>query len=252
MNSGNILSINYDRVIRVEEIELTTSNAGYYDYEYTTATIDGVEYTVFYKYGDNPENYIKPEIIDGVAKTFIQIETKKSYSYTAPACSKFKINYADVDKEGSGRNPNTGVMVRERIGSYISVDLSWDLIPNSDNYNKWYKVLTHLPPSFNVELLMPSGEIETYQMYRGDVSTDLYLFYKDRQLWKGLTTTFIQFDITEYDDKFDPNVNLEDEIIYEGKMYTISKQASIYGDMIIKEVPDYQLQFYIANGWDVQ
>ena len=54
---------------------------------------------------------------NGFAKTVI-----------APACTKYQVSYADVDKEGSGRNPLTGEMYRERIGSYIKLDLINSLV----------------------------------------------------------------------------------------------------------------------------
>lgn len=128
----------------------------------------------------------------------------KTYTHVAPPCSQYKISYADIDKEGSGRNSLTGQMVRERIGSYMKLDLAWDLIPNTKEYNNWYEILTHLPPSFFCKLLLPNGEIQEKEFYRGDISTTLYLFTKDRQIWNGLSTTFTQMNLDEYDDSKEP------------------------------------------------
>lgn len=129
-----------------------------------------------------------------------------TYRHIAPPCSNYKVNYADVDKEGSGRNSLTGEMFRERIGNYRSIDLTWNLIPNTKEYNNWYKVLTHLPTSFHCKSLMPTGEIEDREFYRTDVSTTLYLFVKDSQIWQGLSTTFVQYNLDEYDDNFEPEL----------------------------------------------
>ena len=95
-------------------------------------------------------------------------------------------------------------MFRERIGKYCSIDLTWDLIPNSDEYNKWYKILTHLPPKFKARLLMPGGEIEEKEFYRTDISTELYLWTDGKQIWRGLSTSFVQWNVDEYDDTYEP------------------------------------------------
>lgn len=205
---GQLLTIYYDRVISSEEIELTPENCNQYGYLSTTKKINDIEYVVYYKQDESPENYIMP-IIDestGLATTTILYEQTKRYTHIAPACSSFDINYADVDKEGSGRNDSTGEMIRERLGSYCKVDLTWDLIPNSKEYNNWWKILTHLPTNFYAELLMPSGAIETIQFYRADVSTKLYVFVADRQIWQGLSTSFIQWNLTEINDDFEPEL----------------------------------------------
>lgn len=220
MVQGNLLEISYKRITNIETIELTASNCEGYGYHSTKAkiTVDGVEgeYTVYYKWGNKPEEYVYPNefkerVIDGVLKK-VAITYHEKYTETpipphvAPACSGFKISFADVDKEGSGRNSLTGEMFRERIGSYIKVDLTWDLIPNTIEYNNWYKVLTHLPPTFNCKMLMPSGNIETKEFYRGDISTTLHLFVSNRQIWTGLSTTFTQTKLDEYNDMEEPDL----------------------------------------------
>lgn len=215
MVQGNLLEISYKRITNIETIELTKSNCENYAYHSTTAkiTVDGVEeeYTVYYKWGNKPEEYVFPhefKIIENqkVAITYHDIYTEELFKHIAPACSGFKISFADVDKEGSGRNSLTGEMFRERIGSYMKVDLTWDLIPNTIEYNNWYKVLTKLPPTFNCKMLMPSGNIETKEFYRGDISTTLHLFVSNRQIWTGLSTTFTQTKLDEYNDMEEPDL----------------------------------------------
>lgn len=132
--------------------------------------------------------------------------TSVEFRHVSPPCSNFKVNFADVDKEGSGRNELTGEMFRERIGSYCMLDLTWDLIPNTTEYNNWYKILTHLPPKFNAIVEMPSGEKETKQFYRTDISTELYLFISNKKIWQGLATTFVQFNLDEFDDNAEPEL----------------------------------------------
>ena len=211
MAKENLLEIYYDRVATSEEIILTEENCEQYGYIATTTTLDGIDgVLVFYKEGTSEEEFIQPTSKDeeGNYITTIIYETYQRYSHIAPPCSSYKPSFADVDKEGSGRNSLTGEMFRERIGSYSMLTLTWDLIPNSKEYNNWYRILTHLPPYFYAKLLSPNGEIVEKKMYRGDVETDLYLFVEDGQMWKGLSTTFTQWDIDPYDDTLEPTLEV--------------------------------------------
>ena len=164
------------------------------------------------------------------------------YTHIAPPCSSFKVSYADVDKEGSGRNSLTGEMFRERIGHYCKIDLTWDLIPNSQNYNNWYKVLTHLPPKFNASFLMPNGEIDTKEMYRTDISTELYLFVSkdDYQMWKGLATSFVEWNVNEYDDNT------------EAKIDWLVWKINENGVKQTKEVDGTQVEKALEEGWELE
>lgn len=202
--NGNLLEISYERIILSEEITLTVDNCALYGYAPKVEEIDGVSYTLFYKKDDPSQNVVSYEIINGVAITKILDNTYQEYSHIAPPCSNFKVHFADVDKEGSGRNSLTGEMFRERIGRYFSIDLTWDLIPNSEEYNRWYKILTHLPPKFKAKLLMPSGEIEEKEFYRTDVTTELYLWTDGIQIWRGLATSFVEWSVEPYDDTYEP------------------------------------------------
>lgn len=202
---GNLLEIYYQRVDKeYNDILLTVGNCADYGYVAIEKEINGVNRTVFYKNTETPDDYITP---DEEGNTYIDYVTyTEPYKHVAPACSSFKISFADVDKEGSGRNSLTGEMYRERIGKYIKIDLTWDLIPNTIEYNNWYKVLTSLPPFFNAKFLSPNGEIEDKKFYRTDVTTDLYLFISNRQMWKGLATSFVQANVDVYEDKLEPDL----------------------------------------------
>ena len=205
-----LLEIYYERIIYEEEVTLSTQNCYSYGYLPTSIVLDDVNYTVYYKQGDTVENIV-PYEYDKENKTCITkiiLSEKTTYNHIAPPCSKYQISFADVDKEGSGRNSQTGEMFRERVGKYIMLTIAWNLIPNTKEYNNWYKILTHLPPMVYLKLLLPSGEIVEKKMYRGDISTDLYLFVDDSygysQIWQGLQTTFTQWDIDEYDNAIEP------------------------------------------------
>lgn len=198
MAKENLLKISYKRVVSTEEVVLTLENCESYGYTATSIEIDGQTWIAFINKETNET--IRPNIENGVATTKVLYEKKKEYTHIAPPCSKYNISYADVDKEGSGRNSLTGEMFRERIGNYCMLEVAWDLIPNTKEYNNWYKILTSLPPYVNLHLLKPNGNIEIKKMYRGDISTNLYLFVENAQIWQGLSTTFTQWDVDPYDD----------------------------------------------------
>ena len=101
---GNLLEISYERIISSEEITLTIDNCSLYGYVSKTEEIDGVSYTVFYKEDDPNQDVIGYEIVNGVAITKILNNVYKEYTHIAPSRSNFKVQFVDVDKEGSGRN----------------------------------------------------------------------------------------------------------------------------------------------------
>ena len=204
MSNYNLLEIYYDRVVSVEDVELTTNNCGDYDYSYSTKEIDGTTYTIFYKTGDSADNYIKGE--DGLPTNVIEKETTERYTHIAPPPSKYEFSFADVDKEGSGRNSLTGEMFRERIGYYTMLTISWDLIPNTKEYHNWYRILTSLPDKVYLKLLTPNGDVEEKAYYRGDISTSLYLFISEKTIWQGLSTTFTEWYVNEYDNSKEPTL----------------------------------------------
>lgn len=178
---------------------------------------------------------------NGFAKTVI-----------APACTKYQVSYADVDKEGSGRNPLTGEMYRERIGSYIKLDLTWDLIPGTTEYQNWYKTLTSLPKSFEAEYLDPSSnELVKKKFYRTDIQTELYLFVDENcNIWRGLSTSFVQNDVSSFSWE-----GVSRKVFYLGSKKGIGREVVVTNkesfsnlDLIksseTKDIEEYNEEFY--------
>ncbi len=188
----NLLKVSYDRIVGKNRIELTDSN--YENYNFLK---------------DDKGYYQKDENGDKVYTTYTEENITQSFSHILPNPSSFFTTYSDVDKEGSGRNETTGQMERERIGHYCSLDVTWDIIPNSKERINLVKILRNLPIEF--KLTYKDSDIEasssvTKTFYRADISEDLYMFLEDNQIWKGLSTSFIQFDVESYDDGKEPEL----------------------------------------------
>ena len=187
----DLLKISYERIVGTQEIELNDSN--YQEYGYAK------DDSGYYKYDSEQE--------ENVYFTTHEIDITETYTHILPNPSKFDDTYADVDKEGSGRNESNGQMQRERIGHYCSIDVQWNIIPNSNERINLIRILRKLPPKFRLEYHdsdSVSNVTTTKEFYRADISESLYLFVEDSQLWQGISTTFIQFDVEEYNDQEEP------------------------------------------------
>lgn len=187
----DLLKISYERIVGTQEIELNDSN--YQEYGYAK------DDSGYYKYDSEQE--------ENVYFTTHEIDILKTYTHILPNPSKFDDTYADVDKEGSGRNESNGEMQRERIGHYCSIDVQWNIIPNSNERINLIRILRNLPPKFRLEYHdsdSVSNVTTTKEFYRADISESLYLFVEDSQLWQGISTTFIQSNVEEYNDQEEP------------------------------------------------
>lgn len=195
MANGNnikvdLLSVTYSRPIETIVVELTDDN-------YTS-----------YGYKKDDNGYYKYDVAlnENVYATEVYFDRKGSFSHTLPNPSSFAITYSDIDRSGSGRDEN-GNVVRDRMGHYMSIDVTWDIVENSAERRDLVKILRNTPPIFTLAFHdsdNKADEIKLISCYHGDIKENLYLFMKDNQIWKGLATTFIQSDITPYDDTIEP------------------------------------------------
>lgn len=191
----DLLKVSYDRIIGTNKITLTDDNYDQYGY---LKDSEG-----YYIYDEEYDEKVYNKL------GYVEIDEKKHFEHILPNPSKFSPTYSDVDKEGSGRNENNGEMIRERIGFYQAFDVTWDIVPDSKKGVNLMRILRSLPPSFTLEYHdsdILQNETKTGTFYHGDISCDLYLFLSDRQIWKGITTTFIQYDVTPYDDGIEPEL----------------------------------------------
>lgn len=221
----NLLTIKYRRVIGEEKIIINENN--YMEYELipvivTEDTINNFDLESSYLldpnssivYGNTYYSKQDPITGKGIIYEYILEEQTQEYQHILPNPSKMDITYSDVDREGSGRNENDGMMVRERIGHYQSIAVQWNIIPNEIKRRNLVKVLKSLPPSFTL-IYYDNDNKQTKEMlaYHSDIQDSAFLFVKDNQIWQGLSTSFIQFDITPYDDGKDPTLENEGQVI---------------------------------------
>lgn len=193
MSNIILLKVIYERIIGTNEITLTDNN--YEEYGYLK------DENGYYKFDVDDET----KIYD----TTVSVDITKEYSHILPNPTSLKKTYSDVDKEGSGRNSSDGMMSRERIGNYCSIDLTWDIIPNTIERINLIRILRSLPPKITLEYNDSDNNYETktmQEMYRSDISEDLYMFTKDKQIWQGLSTSFVQWNVESYDDSIEPTL----------------------------------------------
>ena len=187
----DLLKISYERIVGTQEIELNDSTSQEYGY--------AKDDNGYYQYDSEQE--------ENVYFTTHEIDILKTYTHILPNPSKFDDTYADVDKEGSGRNESNGEMQRERIGHYCSIDVQWNIIQNSNERINIIRILRKLSQKFRLEY-QDSDNVSNVttikEFYRADISESLYLFVEDSQLWQGISTTFIQFNVEEYNDQEEP------------------------------------------------
>ena len=230
MNEIQLLKISYDRIIDTQEIALNDSNYTQYGY-----LKDDKGYYIY----DN-------DLEQNIYFTHHDVDIKQTYTHILPNPSKFTPTYSDVDKEGSGRNEATGLMVRERIGHYFNIDVQWNLIPNSKERINLVRILRNLPPKFNLEYYDSDNDSTTTtikEFYRADISEDLYVFTKDRQIWRGLATSFIQFNVDEYSDEQEPSY-------LPLTIRRFNNQSKKYEELTVEK--DLAYNYLISNeGWSI-
>lgn len=197
----NLFVVSYDRIVDTQDIVLTDSNYAQYGYlkNETGEVIGGTTYYYYLLNANNDKEYYDKHTIN----------ITQHYEHTLPNPSSFSKTYSDVDKSGSGRNESDGQMYRERLGHYCSLNVTWNIIPNSAQRRNLVKILRNLPPSFYLtykDSTNKANETITEEFYRADINEQLYLFLQDRQIWKGLATSFIQFVVEPYDDSIEPEL----------------------------------------------
>lgn len=189
--SITLLKVSYERIVGTYTVQLTDENYAKYGYS--------KDEQGYYKYDEDGEKEYYTET---------EVNQYQKYEHILPNPSSYSTTYSDVDKEGSGRKSSNGLMVRERIGHYFSLDVTWDIIPNSNERINLVRILRNLPAQFTLEYQdSDSNDTTTIkEFYRADISENLYMFVEYCKIWKGLSTSFIQFNVDEYTENSEPDL----------------------------------------------
>lgn len=198
-----LLEVYYERIVETKEITLNDDNYSQYGFQREQDEEGNVSYFTYDTDGETK-----------IYSTIAEVNITKKFSHQLPTPSSFSVTYADVDKEGSGRDESSGEVIRDRLGHYQSIDVTWDIVKGSTSGRNFMKVLKNLPPFFTlkyyeIENIYNEGvqEYSEIECYHGDIQYGMYLFLKDNQIWQGIKTTFIQSDVTPYNDQAEPILN---------------------------------------------
>lgn len=110
---------------------------------------------------------------------------------TLPTPSTYTWSFSDLDKD-SGRN-DYGLMERNRLGSKVKIQLSWNAEKNPNTHAQMISILKNLPPFFYCEYLDADNVVRTIECYRGDITTDLFRYDPNTgNIWKDTKVNFIE------------------------------------------------------------
>ena len=119
-----------------------------------------------------------------------------------PTPATFTFNVEDIDSEAF--RTQDGVTHRKRIGKVIKLNCKWDIIPETQEYYDFFKIIDNLPPFFEVQFPHPNGN-NAYKttMYRGNPLTASMRSYWDEKngkvsKWKDTYVNFIERGATAY------------------------------------------------------
>ena len=105
-----------------------------------------------------------------------------------PASFDWQMSDLDVDTERSA----SGYLIRERIRSGIrKITFNWNAFDMQKFYD-FINILDDLPSEFDVTYPDANGKLVTKTMYRGDVTSNMYMYRNSQSKWKDLKTSFIE------------------------------------------------------------
>lgn len=120
-----------------------------------------------------------------------------------PPASSFDVNVDDLDEEAF--RSADGALHRTRIGKAITVNCTWEIIPNTNEFYKLYNLLDNMSALGNrLQFPHPNGKndfiISCYRAAKMKVNMRSYYDYGNHRIseWKGLTATFIEDSVTAY------------------------------------------------------
>lgn len=110
-----------------------------------------------------------------------------------PATLEYSIEDLDTD----GFQSTDGTVHRNRVGKRGKLTCTWDLVPDAEEYYKFWDLLDSLPQFFPVNFPYPDGTRKTLSMYRGNpLSATMRSYYSEGthkiSKWKDTKCNFIE------------------------------------------------------------
>lgn len=113
-----------------------------------------------------------------------------------PCPAQLDVNTEDLDIDSF--RTTDGLMHRQRISKKIKLSVSWNVIPQSNEFYSLYQVLDNLPEFFTVTFPHPNGNnFYSITAYRGNpLSVSMRSFYNTENgnisKWQNLKVNFIE------------------------------------------------------------
>lgn len=107
-----------------------------------------------------------------------------------PTPSVYRVSRQDLDSANSGRNER-GILLRDRVREgVIKVELEWRAINNSQAT----LIINAVKPSKMGVTLLVEGRQQSFQMYRGDIKSELirYMDSTNKMAWN------VSFNLIEF------------------------------------------------------
>lgn len=105
--------------------------------------------------------------------------------------------YSTEDRDTEGFETTDGTVHRHRVGKRGKLTCSWDIVPDTQEYYDFFRLLDNLPEFFPVSFPYPDGTRKTLQMYRGNpLSASMRSYWnegsKKISKWKDTKCNFIE------------------------------------------------------------
>lgn len=112
-----------------------------------------------------------------------------------PTPASLKVGVKQLDT--SGHRTQDGLLHRNMIGRKKTIDCVWSIIPDTDEYYAFFRIMENLPEFFPFVYPHPNGNNYTsITAYVGDISATMLSYWNkgDRKVsrWRDTSANFIE------------------------------------------------------------
>lgn len=107
-----------------------------------------------------------------------------------PTPGEFDWQISDLD--ASAERSAAGFLIRERIRENVhKLTFNWPYVERLRFY-EFIAQMKDLPPNFDLQFPDATGELLTLNMYRADVTANMFAYQDEKSHWKNCKTSFIE------------------------------------------------------------